>query len=388
MKFPNKIFLLLLMGLYACSTEPNSPQVEPEKVEYENQFFTLDFQNDNSNLSTFETHFLSTFPHNDPTLGNVVYDRAKWTQEDMIQVQENDGLYAYVKFREDSTGFDSFRFTTKTFFNLTEETPRLLFVYKGSLPSEKGMWPAWWLNGSKQPTWIYQDSVPAQTDEKLNRYSGKGNYYDTSSSVNSTDWPGGGEIDIIENINGDPLIHNTLHTCPQMCDSEWNGEGTQINCANAKPNDVNPGCSGSTYEVEKLAGTFACIWEKSTIRFYYWAPEAPVGDAGGPLSAQPQPDSWTGDELKNTVTLLETDAGCDDSLHQDWQCKNCAGSNSCQFQNMKMIFNVTLCGAWAGNQFDDTDNSLNNCEAFIRGEGASLIDNQFMKIEYVSVRPI
>ena len=147
-------------------------------------------------------------------------------------------------------------FTTKAFYNLNEETKKILFVYKGSLPSEKGMWPAWWLNGSKEDTWTYQDSVPALADEALNRYSGKGNYYDTPSAVNNTDWPGAGEIDIIENVNGDDLVHNTLHTCPQMCDSEWNGDGVMINCANAKTNDVNPGCSGKTYDVEELAGTF------------------------------------------------------------------------------------------------------------------------------------
>ena len=388
MEFLVRIILFLLVGLSACQNAEAPEQVKTELGNYENQFFTLDFENESPGFSDFENHFFTNFPHNDPTLGDVVYDQAKWIHDDMIDLKEKDGLFAYTKFREDSKGFDSFRFTSKAFYNLNEATTKILFVFKGSLPSEKGMWPAWWLNGSKEDTWIYTDINPAFTDDLLNRYSGKGNYYDTPSSVNSTDWPGAGEIDIIENINGDTEVHNTLHTCAQMCDSEWNDDGVIINCANAKPNDVNPGCSGSTYNVEQLAGTFACLWEQDAIRFYYWEPGSAVKENGGPLSAQPNPDLWTGGTLKNTVKLLETDAKCDDALHQPWQCKNCAESNTCQFQNMKMIFNVTLCGAWAGNTFDDTANAFSNCEAYIRGEGKSNIDNQFMKIEYVSVNPL
>lgn len=386
MKFFAKITILLLAGLGACQNA-NAPteSIKPELENYENQFFTLDFENDQPSFSDFKKHFFTTFPHNDPTLGDVVYDNSKWSQDDMISVEAENGLFASVKFKDEDAGFDSFRFTTKAFFNLNETTQKILFVFKGSLPSQNGMWPAWWLNGSKEDTWIYQDSMPALTDEALNRYSGKGNYYDTPSSVNSTDWPSAGEIDIIENINGDKEVHNTLHTCAQMCDSQWNDDDAIINCANAKTNDVNPGCSGRTYEVEELAGTFACLWEKGAIRFYYWPPEAPVKDAGGPLSAQPDVDSWVDNHLKNTVKLLETDSQCDDALHQAWQCANCAENNTCAFQNMKMIFNVTLCGVWAGNMFDDTADAFNNCQAYIRGEGKNNIDNQSMKIEYVSV---
>ena len=53
-----------------------------------------------------------------------------------------------------------------------------------------------------------------------------------------------------------------------------------------------------------------------------------------------------------------------------------------------MIFNVTLCGIWAGNEFDLTGNALNNCKAYIKGKGKSTIDDQFMRIEYVSVKKL
>jgi len=309
----------------------------------------------------------------------------KWSHDNIINLKSNDGLYSYVKFRDDSLGFDSFRFTTKSFYNVNEETKKILFVFKGKLPSANGIWPAWWLNGSNEDMWTYRDSIPAITDESLQRYSNVGNFYDTPSSVNVTDWPSGGEIDIIENINGENIIHNTIHTCPQMCDSEWNDDGVIINCANAQPNDVNPGCSGKKYKVSVLEGTFACLWEQEAIRFYYWEPGSDVKADRGPLSPNPNPSSWKFENLKNSVILLETDSECADELHQSWQCDNCSETNECRFQNMKMIFNVTLCGVWAGNTFDTTKNAFNNCIDFIRSDGKEDINNKFMKIEYVSV---
>ena len=228
----------------------------------------------------------------------------------------------------------------------------------------------------------------AASDADLDKLSGKGHFYDTPSAVNGTDWPGSGEIDIIETINGDNIIHNTIHTCPQMCDSEWNGDGKIINCANAKESDPNAGCSGKPYTVDSHEGTFACLWEKTTIKFYYWTPDQDVRADGGPLTSKPDPDQWTGDVLKNEVHLLETESECNEKIHQEWQCKNCESSNTCSFKNMKMIFNITLCGLWAGEKFDTTENSQKNCQNYIFGEGKDKIHNQFYKIEYVSVSKI
>jgi hypothetical protein len=254
------------------------------------------------------------------------------------------------------------------------------------MPSEKGMWPAWWLNGSSEDEWTYRDSIPAVTDEILGRYSGIGNYYDTPSSVNVTDWPSGGEIDIIENINGEKFVHNTIHTCPQMCSSEWNNDGVIVNCANANSNDVNPGCSGKKYIVDELEGTFACLWETDAIYFYYWENGIDVKSNGGPLSKEPNPDSWKSTYIKNSVKLIETDEKCNSDLHQSWQCENCSESIKCKFQNLKMIFNITICGVWAGNLFDSTERSFRNCTEYIMNKGKKNINNQFMKIEYVSVK--
>jgi hypothetical protein len=354
-------------------------------VNYENYFFYLDFKNEIYDFSEVEKYFFTTFPHDDPTLGDVVYDRMKWKNTDMIRLSENDGLYGFIKSRNDTLGFDSFRFTSKPCYNLNDNVQKILFVFKGKLPSANGVWPAWWLNGSRQDEWLYKESIQSVSDEFLDKYSGAGQFYNTPSPVNCTDWPAAGEVDIIETINGNNIIHNTIHTCPQMCDSEWNGDGVIINCANATLTDPNSGCSGKSYKVDSPEGTFACLWENDSFRFYYWEPQADVKSDGGPLSKSPKPETWSRSFLKNQVRLLETNNECDDESHKKWQCETCEGMNKCEFKNLKMVINITLCGIWAGYQFDETDNSLNNCKDYILSEGKESIDNQYIKIEYVAV---
>jgi hypothetical protein len=362
---------------------------QPESfTHFENHFFVLDFENDNYEFSEIEKYFFTTFPHDDPTQGDVVYDRMKWINDDMIKLANNDGLYGYIKSRNDSLGFDSFRFTSKPYYNLNDDVQKILFVFKGKFPSEKAVWPAWWLNGSRQSEWLYNESSGLISDKSLDEYSGVGQFYNTPSPVNCTDWPAAGEVDIIETINGNNTIHNTIHTCPQMCDSEWNEDGVIINCANATDTDPNSGCSGIPYKLTSVEGTFACLWENNSIRFYYWEPDFDVRSDGGPLSKSPDPANWSKSSLKNHVRFLETNTNCDTKSNQDWQCENCEGKNKCDFVNLKMIFNITLCGKWAGDEFDETESSLNNCRDHIIGEGKESINNQFIKIEYVAVKKL
>ena len=362
---------------------------QPESfTHFENHFFALDFENEKYDLSEVEKYFFTTFPHDDPTLGDVIYDRTKWVNDNMIKLSDHDGLYGYIKYRNDGAGFDSFRFTSKPYYNLNNEVHKILFVFRGKFPSAKGVWPAWWLNGSRQSEWLYKENSTSISDKSLDEYSGVGQFYNTPSPVNCTDWPAAGEVDIIETINANNIIHNTIHTCPQMCDSEWNNDGIIINCANATATDPNSGCSGIPYKLTSVEGTFACLWENNSIRFYYWEPDFDVRSDCGPLSNSPEPVNWSKSSLKNHVRFLETNTKCDTKSHQDWQCENCEGKNKCDFVNLKMIFNITLCGKWAGDEFDETESSLNNCREYIIGEGKESINNQFIKIEYVAVKKL
>ncbi|RMG34711.1 MAG: hypothetical protein D6732_10350, partial [Methanobacteriota archaeon] len=150
---------------------------------YNNLFFKLDFEKDSVSFDRLTEYFFTTFPHNDPTAGDVVYDRTKWQNEEMLKIAENDALYGYVKFRKDSSAFDSFRLTSKPYYNLNENNERILFVFKGELPSGNGLWPAWWLNGSREDEWLYKKGEKALTDDYVDTFSGKGEFYNTSSPV-------------------------------------------------------------------------------------------------------------------------------------------------------------------------------------------------------------
>jgi len=379
--------LLVLLAIYTLHGEVCIAQSD-DSVNYENHFFILDFENNNYDFSEVDKYFFTNFPHDDPTLGDVIYDRLKWVNDDMIKLSEFDGLYGFIKSRNDTLGFDSFRFTSKPYYNLNDDVQKIVFVFKGKFPSAKGVWPAWWLNGSRQDEWLYKESIQSVSDEFLDNYSGIGRFYNTPSPVNCTDWPAAGEVDIIETINGDNIIHNTIHTCPQMCDSEWNDDGVIINCAKATPTDPNSGCSGIPYKLTSVEGTFACLWENNSIRFYYWEPDSDLRSDGGPLSKSPEPENWSESFLKNHVRFLDTKTKCDTNSHQDWQCENCEGKNRCEFVNLKMIFNITLCGKWAGDEFDETDSSLKNCKEYVISEGKESINNQFIKIEYVAVKKL
>lgn len=385
MNYIRKIFILFTIHLLASSSYIAQTNTS---VNLENRFFVLDFENQNYDFSEVENYFFTTFPHDDPTLGDVIYDRMKWVNDDMIELSDYDGLYGYLKYRFDGSGFDSFRFTSKPYYNLNNDVQKILFVFKGKFPSAKGVWPAWWLNGSRQDEWIYEENIYSILDENLDKYSGVGQFYNTPSPVNCTDWPGAGEVDIIETINGDNIIHNTIHSCPQMCDSEWNDDGVVINCANPTINDPNSGCSGKPYKVSLPEGTFACLWESNSISYYYWEPQVDVRTDGGPLSKSPKPESWSKSNLKNHVRFLETNAECDEEIHKNWQCETCRGKYKCEFKNLKMIFNITLCGIWAGNEFDETKRSVDNCREYILGKGKDSINNQCIKIEYVSVKKL
>jgi len=354
----------------------------------ENKCFTIDFEKTANSMTDISKYFFTTFPHNDPTQGDVVYDRKQWINNNMLKLIPNDGLYLYIKQRNGDNKFDSVRMTSKTFYNINNQTRGFLFIFKGKLPSNKGIWPAWWLNGSQQDQWLYKNIGRTANNEDLDAYSGKGHFYDTPSPVNSTDWPGAGEIDIIETINGDNLIHNTIHTCPTMCEAQWNQSAVSINCANAKPGvDPNSGCSGTPYYSINAEGTFACLWKKNSIQYYYWGPDEHVRAKGGPLSRNPDPLQWQ-DNLKNEVMLKDSTSVCDEAIHQGWQCKTCEDAKTCTFKNMKIIFNITLCGIWAGNFFDNSENARQNCQAYIQNEGKTKINNQYMKIEYISIKEL
>ena len=131
---------------------------------------------------------------------------------------------------------------------------------------------------------------------------------------------------------------------------------------------VDPVKGKSEMELTKLGdnqvgGVFACHWKPGEtsdeylgeIKFYYWEynDRTPI-EPGGPLTSSPNPET----EMWNAHLVSSVKYKKDNKfpkIDPDWsQCLNNKGErieNTCQFNNLRMIFNTTLCGDWAGNAY-------------------------------------
>jgi hypothetical protein len=114
---------------------------------------------------------------------------------------------------------------------------------------------------------------------------------------NLSNWPTGGEIDILEGVNNEGVNHYAAHTtsgCKQsgQVQSSW---ASTTNCdVNAPSQDTNAGCGGwaastSTYGDGMNAaggGVYVLDWRKEGIRTWYFSPKNIPADikAGNPTA--------------------------------------------------------------------------------------------------------
>jgi LysM repeat protein len=146
-------------------------------------------------------------------------------------------------------------------------------------------------------------------------------------------WPYGGEIDIIEGVNGQSTDSITLHTSPGCVVSNANSQpGTFTITSDCSASNSNVGCSVGTGNPNNFGtgfnavggGTYAMQWAGSGIYVWFWErgtePYAVTTDPPN-VAAWGQPlVTFTGD-------------GCDFNTY---------------FSQQNLIFDTTFCGAWAG----------------------------------------
>lgn len=142
------------------------------------------------------------------------------------------------------------------------------------------------------------------------------------------DWPGSGEIDIIEGVSQQSTNAITLHTA-SGCLVETSGSqyGTNLNDPNCNKNNGNEGCSASTNAPYGDAfnavggGVYAMQWESSGIYVWFF-----------PRYSIP-------DDIQNE---------CPDT--RNWGAPLVAfnGGDGCNidryFKNQNIIFDTTFCG--------------------------------------------
>lgn len=164
-------------------------------------------------------------------------------------------------------------------------------------------------------------------------------------------WPNQGEIDIYEGVHTSTYNQVTLHTSPGCTPGV--GDGGQTG-DRMPENDCGAGggyngCavkakSATSYGTPFNAnggGVYAALWTNSGIKVWYFAArDVPNNIRNG----NPDPKSW-GPPIANF-------AGCD-----------FAG----KFKDLKLTFDITFCGDWAGGVWGQTECARSNpsCNAYV-----------------------
>ncbi|KAK0309485.1 hypothetical protein LTR01_004592 [Friedmanniomyces endolithicus] len=156
-------------------------------------------------------------------------------------------------------------------------------------------------------------------------------------------WPSGGEIDIIEGVNEQSGNAMTLHTgsgCSITNNDAFSGSISTSNCdVNAAGFNANNG------------GVYATEWTSSAISIYFF----PRGSIPSDItSGSPEPSSWG-------KPLAQFQGGCDIPSF---------------FSNQQIVFDTTLCGAWAGAVWSSGScaSKAATCNSFVANNPSAFTD--------------
>lgn len=401
--------------------------------ELKNKFTTKSYSGVKDNSNCDKKNWSGKPGEFDPTCGNVAYidefEDHSSSSEKLISIQEEnnkkylelklgepsdtknkDDILNYLNQKNTDNVYPSIRLTSNDSFDNEHQH---LFILKAKLPFGNSLWPAWWLTGT-------DDRKDYKKDDGIDRGKNRGD-----QSTLNTKWPTNGEIDIIELVNDKMNFKNVLHMCNKcksrwkkgpkynsgktdwgkvtQCQGEWGTSGCfsgeTYNIKNDKdelPNSNQPEDSemvtgvGNLFHLDDPSGVFACWWNpkgsKETIdskevdvlgeiRFYYWKyNENDLNQNNGPLSKNPDPSKWD----KDMMTAVQYWKG--EGTETQKACKDKGDETDCNFNNLKMVFNTTLCGDWAGNAYAGGKNEcINNIN-----KDTKPILKQKWKIDYIA----
>jgi len=157
-------------------------------------------------------------------------------------------------------------------------------------------------------------------------------------------WPNNGEIDILENVNLATANQYTLHTgsnstCTLDSDpvAKYKSTSNMMGKTCASKDGANAGCGFSDPNTSSYGQGFndvggavlAMDWQTSGIRIWSFKRDSIPSDLQGD-AANPNPDSW------GAPVAAWTSAACDIAN---------------EVKNHNIIFDITLCGGWAGDHY-------------------------------------
>ncbi|KND95375.1 putative endo-1,3(4)-beta-glucanase [Tolypocladium ophioglossoides CBS 100239] len=148
-------------------------------------------------------------------------------------------------------------------------------------------------------------------------------------------WPASGEIDIIEGVNTQATDTVTLHTSPGCSVSNAGAlASTVVKSSDCNSGNANGGCGQQTADEHNYGdgfnraggGVYATEWTSDHIAVWFFQRAAIPRDLA---AARPDPASWG-----PPLARFAGGQGCDIDSH---------------FVNNQLVFDITLCGDWAGN---------------------------------------
>jgi hypothetical protein len=417
----------------------NEKYEEMKYVLYENPHFHSKYKKifDVYNLKQLKDNFIWDNPREDgtdPTGGMVDYGYGMATDGEGNILKNINGDISWGEIHDNPTskelisdykGGIKINLSNLMFNNLVG-APRLMSrkLFRGGLfifdvehvPIGCGVWPAIWLNGfigakdqyhqnENGPTYkediqklarttlgtteLYsshicknkEDGVDGRKDDHLSKFAGKDIY--------PMEWPGGGEIDIVEQTNFSPTnlvsIHGgsncqvttSLEDTPfindpiygsdynllrsvcggKSCKSDVFDDGTNPkhipSCPERSVNDAGnsqinvPNGFGEKFN-DKKGGVYAVQWipkEKIYVWFYpnNLFPKEHLEKNKGPLSNNPDPDTWNVEEMSNVSNKYYRTLVASYILND----KN-AIVEGCDLNFQGIIINITLGGGWGG----------------------------------------
>ncbi|KAL3481205.1 concanavalin A-like lectin/glucanase domain-containing protein [Aspergillus californicus] len=263
---------------------------------------------DDYSPATFFDKF-TFFTDRDPTNGFVHYVDRETAQSQGL-VSTGSSVYMGVDHTNTaSSGRQSVRLSS------TQSYRHGLFIIDlGHMPTGCGTWPAFWILGPN--------------------------------------WPNGGEIDIIENVNDATNNLMTLHTgdgCT-IDSTGFSGSAVTTNCYVQAPGQSNnAGCgiqsmSAASYGAgfnSNGGGVYATEWTSDAISIWFFPKSGIPSDI---TAGTPNPASWG-------TPAARFKGNCNIDQH---------------FSSSQIIFDITFCGDWAGATWGSSScGTLGTCQNYV-----------------------
>ncbi|CAN8099000.1 unnamed protein product [Discula destructiva] len=196
------------------------------------------------------------------------------------------------------------------------------------------------------------------------------------------DWPGSGEIDIIEGVNSQTANEITLHTeegC-SMAKGKQLSSTKMLATADCGAGNGGTGCPQKTASSNNFGaglnsaggGVYAMEWTSSAISVWFFPRNSSVANSLSASAATAGPISTS--NFSTPIAQFAGGSGC---------------SIDSYFENHNIVIDTTFCGDWAGKQAiwdeDSTCSALaNTCEEYVANNPDAFTDAYWL-FNYINV---